>query len=308
MNPLDGMFDQVLDLPDGQAQRRLAGLIGLDDILSQLLKQAAVLVNPRPLEQWSEQFHGSVLPAVHLVCRRTPLIILAGDVGTGKTTLAETFADTLARNESMSIRVMRLSLRTRGAGGTGEATDRISKAFDVVREQSRIHQVVILVIDEADALAQSRALKTMHHEDRAGVNALIRGLDSLVAASSRVLAVMCTNRLGAIDPAVRRRAAGLFVLERPTEAQRHALLANALGDALKEDEIAEIARLTGPRNESGVGYTWSDLSERLIPSTVLAAYPDNAISYELLREQLALTAPTKPFASEGESPTRSRRH
>ena len=36
---------------------------------------------------------------------------------------------------------------------------------------------------------------------------------------------------------------------------------NALGDALREDEIAEIARLAGPRNESGVGYTWSDLSE-----------------------------------------------
>jgi SpoVK/Ycf46/Vps4 family AAA+-type ATPase len=305
MNPLDGLFDQVLDLPSGEAQRRLGTLIGLDDILSQLRKQAMVLVNPRPLEQWSEQFHGRVLPAVHLVCHRTPLIILAGDVGTGKTTLAETFADALARSEQMSIRVMRLSLRTRGRGESGEATDRMGKAFDVVREQTRIHQAVILVIDEADALAQSRALKAMHHEDRAGVNALIRGLDSLVAASARVLAVMCTNRLDAIDPAVRRRAAGLFILERPTEAQRHALLANALGDALKEDEIAEIARLTGPRNESGVGYTWSDLSERLIPAAVLAAYPHNALSYELLREQLTLTGPTKPFTSKDESPTRS---
>ena len=305
MNPLDGLFDQVLDLPSAQAQRRLGGLIGLDDVLAQLVKQATVLVNPRPLEQWSEQFHGRVLPAVNLVCHRTPLIILAGDVGTGKTTLAETFADALARSEKMAIRVMRLSLRTRGHGGTGEATDRIGKAFDVVREETRIHQAVILVIDEADALAQSRALKAMHHEDRAGVNALIRGLDSLVAAASRVLAVMCTNRLAAIDPAVRRRAAGLFILERPTEAQRHALLANALGEALKEDEIAEIARLTGPRNDSGVGYTWSDLSERLIPSAVLAAYPDHALSYELLREQLTLTAPTKSFTSEDESPTRS---
>lgn len=305
MNPLDGLFDQVLDLPSGEAQRRLNGLIGLDDILSQLRKQATVLVNPRPLEQWSEQFHGRVLPAVHLVCHRTPLIILAGDVGTGKTTLAETFADAMARSEKISIRVMRLSLRTRGRGETGEATDRMGKAFDVVREETRIHQAVILVIDEADALAQSRALKAMHHEDRAGVNALIRGLDSLVAASARVLAVMCTNRLEAIDPAVRRRAAGLFILERPTEAQRHALLANALGGALKEDEIAEIARLTGPRNESGVGYTWSDLSERLIPAAVLAAYPHNALSYELLREQLTHTAPTKPFTSKDESPTRS---
>jgi len=40
-------------------------------------------------------------------------------------------------------------------------------------------------------------------------------------------------------------------------------------------------------------------------SAVLAAYPDHALSYELLREQLTLTAPTKSFTSEDESPTRS---
>src|SRR5262249_19017197 len=103
----------------------------------------------------------------------------------------------------------------------------------------------------------------------------------------------------------RRRAAGLFVLERPTEAQRHALLASALGEALKEEEIAEIARLTGPRNDSGVGYTWSDLSERLIPSAILAAYPHNALTFELLRQQPTLPDPTKPFTSEDDSPARA---
>ena len=47
-------------------------------------------------------------------------------------------------------------------------------------------------------MAQSRELGQMHHEDRAGVNALIRGVDYLV---------MCTNRLEALDHAVpiRRR-------------------------------------------------------------------------------------------------------
>src|SRR4030095_12436756 len=99
------------------------------------------------------QFHGCVLPAVHLVCHRTPLIILGGDVGTGKTTLAETFADAMARSEKMAIRVMRLSLRTRGHGGTGEATDRIGKAFDVVGEGKRIPQAVILVLDATAPLA-----------------------------------------------------------------------------------------------------------------------------------------------------------
>ena len=32
---------------------------------------------------------------------------------------------------------------------------------------------VILLVDEADALAQSREAAQMHHEDRAGVNAFL---------------------------------------------------------------------------------------------------------------------------------------
>ena len=56
------------------------------------------------------------------------------------------------------------------------------------------------MIDEADALAQSRELGQMHHEDRAGVNALIRGLDQLAADRGRVLVVMCTNRIESLGP------------------------------------------------------------------------------------------------------------
>lgn len=298
MDPTASLFDHVVDLPNAHARQRLDALIGLDPIKAHLLKEAAVLMNPRQLEQWSQRHHGRVLPAVERMRQRTPLVILAGDVGTGKTTLAETFADPLARRDQLQIRVMRLSLRTRGRGAAGDMTDRIGMAFELVREKGRIHPAVILVIDEADALAQSRALDAMHHEDRAGVNALIRGIDSIVSASVPVLTVMCTNRLDALDPAIRRRAAALFVLERPSEDQRRALLAGVLGETgLDERQLGELARLTGPRNGSGYGYTWSDLTDRLIPSAVLAAYPDRALSFELVREQIGAIEPTRPFTN-----------
>ncbi len=299
MDPTANLFDHVFDLPSSQARQRLDALIGLDAIKAHLIKQAAILMNPAHLEQWSERHHGRVLPAVHRVKQRPPLVILGGDVGTGKTTLAETFADPLARRDQLQIRVMRLSLRSRGSGGAGGMTDRISTAFDLVREKGRILPAVILVIDEADALAQSRELEAMHHEDRAGVNALIRGIDSLVSAALPVLTVMCTNRLDALDPAVRRRAAELFVLQRPSEEQRRALLAGALADAgLDDGQINELARLTGPHNGDGYGYTWSDLADRLIPSAVLSAYPDAPLTYERVRAQLELIEPTKPFTSD----------
>lgn len=63
---------------------------------------------------------------------------------------------------------------------------------------------MLLLIDEADALAQSRENAQMHHEDRAGVNAFICGIANQKLPAA---VLMCTNRLKALDPAVQRRAA-----------------------------------------------------------------------------------------------------
>ena len=81
--------------------------------------------------------------------------------------------------------------------------------------------MLVLVVDEADALAQSRAAEQMHHEDRAGVDALLAGVDSLAGEHVPVLVVMCTNRERALDPAVLRRAAATFHL-RPARRPRSA--------------------------------------------------------------------------------------
>jgi AAA+ superfamily predicted ATPase len=219
-------------------------------------------------------------------------------VGTGKSTLAESFGDPIARTHQIAVRVMRLSLRTRGTGAVGEMTRLLSAAFDAVIEQARgggDRAATILVIDEADALAQSRKLTQMHHEDRAGVNTLIRGIDQLAAERLPVLVVMCTNRLGALDPAVRRRAAAEFCFNRPDEAQRAQVLREILdGAGLSDDEITHLAHLTGDDGR-GYGYSYSDLVQRLVPAAVLAAYPDQPLTVDVLATQIALHPPTTPF-------------
>jgi AAA+ superfamily predicted ATPase len=296
---LSNLFDEVLDLPNSAAKRRFEALVGLDQVKERLIKQASLLLNPNHLSEWSERCHGDVLPVVSRLRDRAPLILLAGDIGTGKTTLAETFADPVARRERTQARVMRLSLRSRGRGAVGEMTAMLGMAFDLVRDKARLGLMVVLVIDEADSLAQSRDMSMMQHEDRAGVNALIRGIDSLVASRLPVLTVMCTNRLAALDPAVRRRAADCFVLERPNEEQRCAVLRHGLaGTGIDEEGIYHLARLTGDTRGAGYGFTYSDLVDRLIPSAVLAAYPDQALTFAVLTDQLATIEPTKPFGSE----------
>lgn len=100
----------------------------------------------------------------------------------------------------------------------------------------------------------------MHHEDRAGVNALIRGIDRLARTRRPVLTVMCTNRVDAIDPAIRRRAAAVLTFSRPNDAQRRSLLSNAFGDiGLTGAQLDELVGLTGPRDGRTYGYTYSDL-------------------------------------------------
>ncbi len=177
------VFESSLEFPDPDARRRLALLTGIDDQRERLQKGLLLCIDRSAIERWSKEAHGIRLPLVSYFLARPPLFMLAGDVGTGKTALAETIGDAVARQADIPVTLHRLSLGSRGTGLVGEMTGLVTKAFAQIAETAR--KAVdkdgkpraghILLIDEADALAQSRGTDQMHHEDRAGVNALIRG-------------------------------------------------------------------------------------------------------------------------------------
>jgi AAA+ superfamily predicted ATPase len=301
---LTDVFERSEKFPSPEAAARYADLVGLDDIKDRLLKEARLLVKPKLLEEWSRKHHRDVLPVVRAFSERVPLFVFAGDVGTGKTQLAETFGDALARAERISVTLMRLSLNARGTGRVGEMTSLIATAFreveDRVAGQRNVAEptaAVVLLIDEADALAQSREASQMHHEDRAGVNALIRGIDHVSTAGLPVITVMCTNRPSAIDPAVERRAAHIFEFQRPNDGQRRAVFERAFsGTGMTEEELHMLVELTGHMDgERQYGYTYSDLTLRLIPSAVLDAVPHSPLKAARVAELIAHNPPTVPF-------------
>ncbi len=303
MTEITDVFERVDKFPDPAAGERYDGLVGLDSVKEWLLKEARVLLNPAALERWSQDNHGKVLPVVGAFGERNPLFVFAGDVGTGKTALAETFGHALAKAERISVTLMRLSLNTRGSGRVGEMTALISEAFRIVEDRVSAQRgaksptsAVVLLVDEADALAQSREMAQMHHEDRAGVNALIRGVDRVSAEGLPIITVMCTNRESAIDPAVRRRAARIFDFERPGAEQRATVLGRAFdGAGFGEEEIKSLVEITGPTDERKYGYTYSDLRTRLIPDAVLDAFPKGPLRAARVAEIAAETQPTAPF-------------
>lgn len=299
------LFGQALEFPDPDAQDRFQALVGIDEIKERLIAEASLLLDPDALEAWSQEYHGGFPMGAKEVSLRTPLVVLAGDVGTGKTELAESFGDAVARVMKVDITLYPLSLSARGTGAVGEMTSLLTAAFDEVRtaaqnarnKQGRVTRGLILLIDEADALAQSRELAQMHHEDRAGVNALIRGIDGLRRQKLPVLTVMCTNRLDALDPAVTRRAAAVFSFNRPNDEQRRALLAKLLdGFGIADADVKKVVTLTGPGEGRAHGATYSDIRQRLVAGAVMQAFANKAaLSGADLVSAAKNFDPTRPF-------------
>lgn len=304
MSTQDDLFHPVIELPEPVRADRYARLVGLDHIKGRLRKESALLADPDHLRRWARNHHGGEIAALTLFGDRAPLFVFAGDVGAGKTALAESFGCDLADYLDLPVYLYRLKPTTRGSGLVGEMTSLITDAFahlqvrgKKARTERGVNQVLIMVIDEADALAQSREGQQMHHEDRAGVDALLAGVDGLAAARVPVLVVLCTNRLAALDPAVLRRAAATFTFDRPTAEQRHAVLVQALGGIdIIDGTVTKLVDLTGPDGDRP-GFTFSDLTQRLIPAAVLRAFPDRPVGDALLVEVAAELEPTPVFGA-----------
>ncbi len=300
-NPLpeiSEVFESIIEYPDKQAENEYQNLVGLDDLKNRLIKESSLLLSMKDLEKWSKKHHKNrIISACLAFEKRLPLVMFGGDIGTGKTALAESFGDPMAKLLKTKIYLLRISVQTRGSGLVGEMTQLINKAF---REAKTVVQKTkspaILLIDEADTLAQSREASQMHHEDKAGVNALIQGIDHIRTADQPILVVFCTNRLKSIDPAILRRAAIIHKFNRPNQEQLKKMFEMYFEDiGLTSGQIAELVKLAGSTEARKYGFTYSDIVNKVVPNAIMKAYPDNPLTFENLLNAVKDTQPTPPF-------------
>ena len=113
-----------------------------------------MLLNVSGLVDWNRKHHGGKLVICDLVVEQYPLVIFHGDVGTGKTAIAECIANKLvAEGRSENSILFKLSNRVRGSGMVGEMGTLIAEAFRKVIQSAGKSRRAILIIDEGTAWA-----------------------------------------------------------------------------------------------------------------------------------------------------------
>lgn len=290
-------FEEIIAFPNSSYKDRYDRLVGLEELKGLIQKEGATIMAPEMLKNWSIKNYGKLISALESFQDRYPFFIFEGDVGTGKTEFAMTFGSSLAKFMKSEILLARMSMKSRGNGVVGEMSKLISKVFqDAKKIASDLKKPIILLLDEADSLAQSREESQMHHEDRAGVNALIQGIDHIRNSRVPILVVFCTNRLNALDPAIKRRAALIHTFTRPNFEQRLQVFKKYYEESsLKEPDFNTLAKMTGEDGSRNYGFTYSDILTRIIPQSVLEAYPDKPLTLKGIEQVIMKTKPTSPF-------------
>lgn len=278
------IFDNETLLPDSRLTERSKKLLGFDVRYERVKNQLGLLLNLDQIQTWNKKHHRGLLDVDALVADQYPLVIFHGDVGTGKTAMAECMANRLVEESRTEDSILfKMSNRVRGSGQVGEMGTLMIEAFQQVKQSAGKNRRAILIIDEGDSLAAARSQAHSHHEDKVAVNTLIQSIDELRKLNGRVVTILCTNRLSALDPALVRRAAIKEEFLRPSEAERLELLSMDLAALnLSSIELNYLVRATGARDGHPC-WTYSDIRTRLYPSALSRAFPDRPLTYDDLR-------------------------
>ena len=287
--------------PDKLAAQRYEALAGLDAQKQDLLDELILLLDGRRLTAWSRKHHPRGLPAIDAAERRAPLVLLSGEVGCGKTAIATSIATPLAERLNKRVTCLETPSNIRGSGRVGEISARITDAFAQARSKVEHAGPGLLVIDEGDDLATSRAQMQAHHEDRAGLNVLLKEIDRLARERAPLVVVLVTNRASVLDPALTRRAALHLRFDRPNADARRAIFERVLAGT--EHRQGDIEALVEWSARAPVPYSSSDLAVRLTHAALRKAWrEDRPFGPEILREVLSELEPS-PLVGEAPSST-----
>ena len=290
------MVDQSMRIPekqhpDKQAKKDYELLVGINEQKTQLLKTLQMLLDEGRIDKWAKTHHKTTLSILMHLKNGSPLIILSGEVGCGKTALAQSVGTPLAELLGIKVKVFETPSNIRGNGLVGAISSRITEVFESVLSKLKNDEVGLLVIDEADDLATSRSQNQAHHEDRAGLNVLIRQIDAVRKSGKRLAVIMITNRVVVLDPAVRRRTSLHLIFDRPSGERLEELLQSILqGTDYTKKEMDALLKYC---NAQSIPFSYSDLIQRVAKQALFEAVDqDVPFNAALFKQTLEKNEPT----------------
>jgi SpoVK/Ycf46/Vps4 family AAA+-type ATPase len=277
--------------PDNASERVFNQLIAIDGQKTALLNSLELFFNYEKVEKWHKTHHNQKLTFFSSILSSSPLIILSGDVGCGKTALAHSIGTPLGKRIGRRVICYETPSDIRGGGRVGEISNRITDAFTQVKKSIKSGEIGILIIDEADDLATDREQNQAHHEDRAGLNVLIKQIDLISREKIELAVILITNRLKALDPAIIRRALQVIEFERPT-AEARKLVFEKLFEGL-EYSGNDIKELVKASENKAIPYSFSDLINKVGKQALfLAIHNNSAFSKDVYLEVLKTVKPS----------------
>lgn len=267
-------------------------LIGLDEQKADLLFNLKLILDTKSLNKWETKHHPKGLSFLNQHFRFSPLLILSGEVGCGKTELANCIAGPLV-NElgGKTVRTFSTPSDVRGGGLVGQLSSRITESFDQMKKELKKGEKGILILDEADDLATSRDQQQAHHEDKAGVNALVKEIDNLGKNDFDFAVILISNRSDVMDPAILRRAIIEVFFDRPLKEDVKKIIEYLLDGT--NSSFHDINRLVEYCITRSPLFSFSDFFNRIGTQVIKTAYQtDQAFSFKLLEETIFKTKPS----------------
>ena len=275
--------------PDAGAQSQFDSLIGNDAQKQDLLDHLVLRLDRKRIDDWAKRHHKKGLPLVARLRHASPLVILAGEVGCGKTALATAVGTPLAEKLDAHVVAFETPSNIRGNGLVGELSSRVTSAFEQASGALSARKRGLLIIDEGDDLGTTRSQLQAHHEDRAGLNVLIKQIDRLARQDSPVVVLLVTNRFDTLDPALVRRA-HIVRFTRPDDSARRAVFAQLLaGTSFDERDLDRLVAGTKRKTQ----FSYSDLVHRIAePALRRALAEDQPLSVDYLLDVVERVQPT----------------